>query len=149
MKEMVYRETDETEQDPMKPEVLDRGCYKGLEYIIGSLQFYPVAYIHLPKDHKFVNKNYDDINDIVGSSIPRPLTYANNENNENIVLSTLDQTWVENQYWVGWAYNESFDYSIYTSKHWEKLFGEPLKRWTTKEILEDVKKTIDILIQVE
>lgn len=114
--------------------ILDKGKYKGYEYFILSIGTHPTAYVRIPKGHKYYQKHYEDINiDCHGG-----LSFSENDFPFNPVV--LEDIWL-----IGWDYAHSGDY----------IFDRELislsrdnKKWTTKEILEEVKEIIEQLIEV-
>lgn len=123
MKEMVY-------QKDRKIQVLYSGEYKGYKFAILNLGVHPTAYIE--------NKNgfyeYDEANE---------KTY--NESFPHGGFTFLGKCyWDENDKteYLGWDYAHCDDFSGYYTPE-SGLYDT--KQWTTAEIYEDVKKTIDFL----
>lgn len=115
MKKMVY-------YDDYKRIVLATGLLYGLEYFIMNLGLHPTAYINLPEGMEITD---DDI-DVHGG-----ITYHKN------YLSVSNETELKGNF-IGWDYAHYNDYSGYMKNLPPSLsFG---KRWTTKEIFEEVKE---------
>ncbi|MCM1506992.1 MAG: hypothetical protein NC177_07640 [Ruminococcus flavefaciens] len=116
MKEMVYKNKWETE-------LLDSGVYDGYEYAIVSRGTHPCAYVKLPHGHKYYGVDYADI----PVECHWGLTYSDNR---------LDVLPLRSGWWIGWDYAHGYD-------HMEFFNG---KKWTTAEILDEVK---DVIRQVK
>lgn len=105
--------------------ILDKGTYNGFNYAIVSYGTHPCCYVFLPKGHKYYGKNYDDIDiDCHGG-----LTFSSDDLMFNPVSN---DNWV-----IGWDYAHFKDYT--------SLLGvvyPDAKKWTTEEMLEEVKKVI-------
>ena len=128
MKEMVYQKN--WAPDNRVIDMLDKGIYKGYHYAIVSFGSHPCAYIELPKGHKYYGKDYDDIPiDCHGG-----LTYSR----EGILPSSND--YHKDGYWIGWDYAHLGDYC-----GWLNVFDSTGKKWTTEEILQEVKEVIEQL----
>lgn len=126
MKEMVYRNKSVAEP-------LDSGTYDGYEYAIVSRGFHPCAYVKLPESHKYYGLGYDDI----PVDCHCGLTYSE---------KYLDVMPDSHGGWIGWDYGHCCDYSGFmTHEYWHGIDTSHLKRWTTAEILEEVKQVIDQL----
>lgn len=119
MKEMKY-------QAERKKELLDSGKCMGYNYYILNLGTHPTAYIEIPKNHKYYLKDYDEINiDVHGG-----LTYSDN-------YLIVENEKLTNTWFIGWDYAHYGDYYGYDEMLPEKIkIGG--KKWTTKEIREDV-----------
>ena len=129
MKEMIY--------DPSIENVvlLDSGTYKGFEYyIVNRDGVYPLAYIKVPDDLKISCEDPFEIN---LDSPHGGLTFGC----ENAVPPLLEGIASKGNY-LGWDYAHYDDYTngSYSDSEWFHFM--PGKRWTTKEILEQVKNTI-------
>ena len=128
MKEMEY-------SIDRRIEVLDTGYCLGLLYYIMNLGTHPTAYIRIPEGHKDYKKDYDDID----LSVHGGLTYARN------------YLWIsENQkidgWFVGWDYAHYGDYAGYEEKFPDELKTGG-KKWTTEEILKEVKEACYQLVK--
>lgn len=127
MKEMVYN-----------PEIknvvlLDNGIYEGFEYFIMNCNgAYPLAYIKLPDELKVVFENLFEI-DLV--SPHWGLTYGC----KDAVPPMLEGLASKGNY-LGWDYDHCDDYSGYYDEG--SIRNYVTRKWTTKEILEQVKNTI-------
>lgn len=124
MKEMIY-------QANRTIEVLDSGEIDGYGYYILSLGTHPTAYINLPEGHP-AERGVHDYED-VDIECHGCLTYGNETLN-------LPDGPIEGRF-IGWDYAHCGDYMGYYSN---KAFLEE-KRWTTQEILEEVKDVIQQL----
>lgn len=135
MKEMVYKNYIENGQEVT--EILDEGVYKGFHYVIISYGIYPCAYIEIPKGHKLYDfSDKDKLDDIdchggVTCVSTAGIIRPSNKNHRD-------------GHWIGWDYAHYMDY-FYSPYNFE-FFNEG-KKWTTKEILEDVKNVIEQLIK--
>lgn len=114
-----------------KPLVLDSGKYKGYNYWIISYGSHPCAYVELPKGHIYYGKCDCDAYDLP-IDVHGGITYGN---------YGLHNTIEQDKFLLGWDYNHFGDYSNMNSV----VFCDTGKRWTTEEILEDVKKVIEQL----
>lgn len=116
MKEMIY-------SSKPKREILDTGFCFGLLYYIMNLGTHPTAYIKIPKKYR------DKINDI---EVNGGITYSG----EGLYISENEK--IEG-YFIGWDYAHWGDYAGY-----EEMLPLNLriggKKWTTMEILEEVKE---------
>lgn len=109
--------------------VLHKGEFKGFKFAIVSYGTHPCCYVFLPKEHKYYGKSYDEIDiDCHGG-----LTYSDNE----LIFNPLvNDDWV-----IGWDYAHYNDYmGYYGSDSFENS-----KKWTTKELFEEVKQVIEQL----
>lgn len=130
MKEMIYSTN-------VKRELLDSGKCMNYNYYILNLGVHPTAYIEIPKDHKYYLKHYDDIDIDVHGGLTYSEDYLNLENEK-----------ITNCWFIGWDYAHYEDYSGY-----EELIPNGLKvggkKWTTKEIQEEVYDVCKQLKKVE
>lgn len=121
MKEMTY-------QTEFKREVLDTGYCLGILYFILNLGMHPTAYIKVPKNSKYYGKDIGEIDLNVHGGV----TYAN----DYLYVSENQKI---NGWFVGWDYGHYGDYTGY-----EELLPQNIrcggKKWTTKEILKEVKE---------
>ena len=125
MKEMVYQKT------PIR-EVLDCGTIDGYAYAILSLGTHPTAYVNVPAGHPAYKKDYNKIDmDVHGG-----LTYGSS------ILRTSKTDSLDG-WWLGWDYAHYTDYSGCFPSEWDQ------KRWTTEEIMEDVKTAVAQLKEME
>lgn len=123
MKQMKYKPRREIE-------VLEIGNYKNYKYFIISLGTHPTAYIEIPKDNIYFNKNYDDI-DI---NVHGGLTYSRHG------LLEYKDSW-----FIGWDYSHCNDYNGFELNYPNVFKDHKSKKWTTEEILENVKSAIEQL----
>lgn len=135
MKEMVYKNYMGNGQKVT--EILDEGVYKGFHYAIVSYGTHPCAYIEIPKGHKLYN--ISDKNGLVNIDCHGGITYVSRTG-----LIRPSNKNHRDGYWVGWDYAHCMDY-CYSPYNFE-FFNEG-KKWTTKEIFEDVKNVIEQLIK--
>lgn len=136
MKEMIYKHFDENGQEVI--DMLDEGVYKGFHYVIVSYGTHPCAYVEIPGGHKLYDvSNKDELVDIdchggITYVSTTGLIKPNNENHRD-------------GHWIGWDYAHACDYIGYLPVDFTITNG--LKKWTTKEILEEVKDVIEQLIK--
>ena len=126
MKKMIY-------QQNRKREVLAAGEYLGFTYYILSLGTHPTAYIKIPEGHKYYKKSCDDID----LNVHGGLTFASDE-------LYLDNIININGWFIGWDYAHFGDYLGYEMMYSHSFVSED-KKWTTEEILEEVKKACEEL----
>ena len=110
--------------------VLEKGYTDGYHWVIVSYGTHPCAYVGLPKGHKFYGVHYDNI----PINTHGGLTFSDNELKIN---EPEIKVW-----WIGWDYSHAGDYVGYTmmiSNY--KSYGEE-KKWTTKEIKDDIMSVI-------
>ena len=120
MKEMVYKQE-------RKIEVLDTGYMFGYLYFILSLGTHPTAYIKIPSDHPYFNvKDYNKI----PLNVHMGLTFMNDD---GLILENGD--FIEGKF-IGWDYAHAGDYYPFLDSKYDVLED---KKWTTKEIQEEVK----------
>jgi hypothetical protein len=113
--------------------LLDRGNYKGFNYYILNLGYHPTAYIEMPKGSKYYEKEMEDIDlDVHGG-----VTYAD----DHLYISENERL---EGWFAGWDYAHYGDYGGYEEMMPER-FRVGGKKWTTSEILEEVKHAIDML----
>ena len=115
MKEMMYSKN-------YKREVLDSGICCGYLYYIMSMGTHPCAYIKLPQSHPCYYKSYDEI----PIEVHGGLTFKSEK------LKTDNEIPVLGMY-IGWDYGHIGDYS--GMRYYN---DENDKKWTTREILDDV-----------
>ena len=135
--EMVYEE-----RKNRLPIVLSRGIYKGYEYVILSLYSHPTAYILLDENHKWYGKDYFDI----PLEVHGGLTYGEKDLGGFLEYSDKykceNLTVIRNKWVIGW------DYAHYGDYYYSRFMSETNdKKWTTEEILQEVKKAIDEMIE--
>ena len=122
--------------------ILDTGFYKNYEYIILNLGTHPCAYICVDSKNAFYQKHYDDVPIIVHGG----LTFSNDvlhnvlEYSDKYKCDTLQafrRDWI-----LGWDYSHLGDYYGGSSSTFD------YRKWTTKEIKEEVKYAINQLIDL-
>lgn len=147
MKEMIY--------DPAIKDVilLDNGIYKDFKYfIVNRGGAYPLAYIKLPDALKI---SCEDPFEIELDSPHGGITFGC----EDAVPSLLEGIARKGNY-LGWDYAHYDDYVRWDYDHWdfddyldhdamESFRPKTKKRWITKEILEQVKNTIEEIRDAE
>lgn len=114
-----------------KREIIGHGKYEGYTFYILSLGTHPTAYVEIPKYHYIYKKEYSEIYEI---DVHGELTYS-----ENYLYLPNDK--LENSWFIGWDYNHYDDYN--------SMFFTEGKKWTTKEIFDDVKSVIEQLKLME
>ena len=123
MKEMIYGNN--------QFEILDMGTYKGKDYVIISMMgYHPCAYVHSNYDYTF--KYEYDSPAHCGFTFYGSLSHWKHKD-------TLDEETKQffNRCFIGWDYGHAGDY------HGGCSFFEDDKKWTTEEILENVKEVIE------
>lgn len=137
MKEMIYTATS-------KREWLIHSYYKGVEFVIMSLGTHPTAYIGLMKDNHLYGKYYYD-DDFPLLSCNGGITYT-----EPSIRNEDGKTVGTYKWWIGWDYNHLCDYNGLLAQDisYDALLLDafPLKKWTTNEILDEVKTVIDEIL---
>lgn len=134
MKEMIY-------SNERKREMLDKGCINEggytFEYIILNLGTHPTAYISIPQNHKYYKKDWEDIDLQVHGGITYSESYLHLS--EDIEISG---------WYIGWDYAHLMDW--YGGDDDLELWTEfKRKKWTTEEILEEVKEAIKQLGEIK
>lgn len=109
-------------------EILDEGNINGFDYKIINYGPHPCAYVSLPSNHKYYNEDYDniDINCHGGLTFGRITTFKPDK---------------DIKFWIGWDYAHLGDYSGLDIRY-PSDFRVGGKKWTTEEILEEVKNVI-------
>lgn len=114
-------------------ELLANAKYKNYNFYIYNLGNHPTAYVEIPKESKLYKKEHNDINiDVHGG-----LTYSDD---------CLDGHY--NSWFIGWDYAHFDDYTTSSEMflvEWDSIG----KKWTTREILEEVFNVIDQIIKIE
>lgn len=119
MKEMKY-------QLNRKIELLDSGKCLDFNYYILSLGTHPTAYIKIPKNHKYYNKDYDEIDIDVHGGLTYSKHYLYTSENEKL-----------DGWFIGWDYAHLGDYLGYEEMY-PSFLEMKEKKWTTKEIQKEV-----------
>lgn len=122
-KEITYKESNK---------LICEGNYLGYNFYI-YFGFCPLAYIEIPLNHKYYYVDYDEISIYCHGG----LTYSDDELG---IDSSKNNSW-----FIGWDYGHINDYI--------KLPKSPIfieknskdKKWTTDEILEEIKNVIEQL----
>ena len=128
MKQMQYQANN-------KIELLDSGTFKNYNYYILSLGTHPTAYVEIPKSNKIYEKDYSEID----LEVHGGLTYSR------------DFLWISKEkklqgWFIGWDYAHYGDYAGYELMFPQEFQISEEKKWTTEEILEEVK---DVIRQIE
>lgn len=131
MKEMVYKNYMENGQEVI--EILDEGIYKDFHYAIVSYGTHPCAYVEIPEGHELYDVSDED--ELVDIDCHYGITYVSKTG-----LIKPSNKNHRDGHWIGWDYAHYMDY----------IFGicHCGKKWTTKEIFEDVKNVIEQLIKI-
>lgn len=107
--------------------ILDKGKYKGFNYCIVNYGTHPCCYVFLPKNHKYYGKQYFDI--------PIECHWGLTFSDKDLIFNPLpNKKWV-----IGWDYAHCDDYTSFG------LDFEGQKKWTTDELVEEVKEVIEQL----
>ena len=133
MKEMIYK--DELID---WGEVLDEGTYKGLDYAIVSKGKFPCAYIGCPY-------GVSGIDDEILKKIKVHGKFTFYGKGYWDLISTFGRRF------LGWDYGhmDLGDFTYWAEKYEKDCPPkETLKKWTTQEILDEVKDVIDQLIDL-
>lgn len=110
-------------------EVLMKGNFKGFDFFILNLGMHPTAYIRIPKDHSWYQKDYGSLDlDVHGG-----LTFSDSDFRFNPIV-------VPDSWWIGWDYGHAGDYAGYAPQ----IEG---KKWTTEEVFEEVKEAIHKIME--
>lgn len=125
MIEMEYTNTR------VKPYRLATGTHKGFQYYVLSLGTHPCAYV----DASGVSKGELDTKRICCHG---GITYSKD------YLATVDRKgWL-----IGWDYAHCGDYGGWLPTHHEAVCVGSLKRWTTREIVEECKNVIEQIVEL-
>ena len=131
VKEMVYTKE-------RKREVLATGYYFGLLYYVLSLGTHPTAYVKIPKDNWLCTvKNYDDI----------PIECHGGLTFRKDYLYITDNQKIEGEF-IGWDYAHCGDYAPYYEDLPSMGLAEKSKKWTTHEILKEVKDVCSQIVEL-
>ena len=115
MKEMIYTKNETCE-------ILYEGFYKDYKFYIYNYGPTPCAYIEVPKGHKLYEVHYMNIEDVYPHG---GFTFS-----KHSLRDYHTDNWI-----LGWDYAHADDYFPYLS--------DDGKKWTTKEIYEEVKRVIE------
>lgn len=122
-----------------KREILDEGIIDGFHYIILNLGWHPTAYVEIPKNHPYYKAGYDDID--IDIEVHGGLTYSGDMGKDGEWYLGWDYAHCEDYFGCVELYREALDLPEWTPE-WTG------KKWTTEEILEDVKTAIRQLKEV-
>lgn len=112
--------------------VIAENIYNGYHYMVISYGTHPCAYVELPKDHPYYNKEYDSMDIACHGG----LTYS------NMNYGCKENVYKEG-FWIGWDYAHYGDYTCGT-------FVDPdEKKWTTEEIICEAKRVIKQLEEIK
>lgn len=124
MKEMVYKPALK------EREILYSGEYNGYKYYIVSLGTHPCAYVEVPEGHICYGKCDEDA------------YHLDIDVHGGITFGDFGLKGVSDKFMLGWDYNHCDDY-YFTMLPFRNAYKG--KKWTTKEMLEDVKSVINRL----
>lgn len=126
MKEMIYTENRHT------PEILDKGEYRGVEYVVISLGTHPTAYVkNIIKVSDYTDERF------CGIYVHGGVTYLGDAYWTDLECKIPDTKY------LGWDYAHAGDY---VGWH-DHCTGEDIK-WTTEEIVVECKRVIDQLLNL-
>lgn len=128
MKKMIYT-------PDRKIEILFEGKYMGYQFYILNLGTHPTAYVEIPYKSKLFGLSYYQIYNLVDIDVHGGLTYS------DCTLYLEERNKIKG-WFIGWDYTHFGDYFGYEETMPES-FRTGGKRWTTKEIFEDVKTAIN------
>lgn len=131
MKEMIY-------SNDAKREWLDHGEYNGYEYVIMSLGTHPTAYVGIPGAEANVIFQEEDLEESDHINVHGGITYEN-----SFIRDENKNEYSNGKWWIGWDYAHLYDYMP------DNDYGQYRKKWTTEEILEDVKSVVNQIIERE
>ena len=129
--------------------ILANGKYKGYVYWILNLGTHPTAYVEVPRGHELWFNDYDECPVECPVECHYGLTYS-----ENYLHDCNHGEWT-----IGWDYAHADDFTGYDLRfsalmpeceiEMMKKRNETLKKWTTKEIFQEVKSVINQLKEME
>lgn len=123
---MIYKNSQ-------NPEILANGTFRGYNFWILSYGTHPCAYVEIPKNHPFYGKTYMNMENL-DLDVHGGITFSNSS-----LHDIIKDTWI-----IGWDYAHAFDYSSIFADY----IGEPLRKWTTEEIYEEIEIAIIDLINM-
>lgn len=129
MKEMIYTHDS-------RREWLDHGEYEGYEYVIMSLGTHPTAYVGIPDAEAVAMFQQDEIEDSNLIDVHGGITYEH-----GCLLDENGDECCQGKWWIGWDYAHLYDYMP------GRDYGQYQKKWTTEEIMEEVKSAINQIIE--
>ena len=131
MKTEIYNEKGRYE-NPIIIEAGEDGDYFWLVISLGS---HPCAYVGVKAEHPLFGIDYDEMYEKdIAIDVHGGVTYTSRE----VIGMGLDR------WWIGWDYAHSGDYTAFSSEISEsyKKLRRHERKWTLKEIKEDVKDVI-------
>lgn len=134
----VYLEMEYGYEMGKEKKVLAEGEFKKYPFKIISYGTHPCAYIGLTKKSRFYREKYENIDLPVHGG----LTFGG-------TLPWLDRGF----YWIGWDYSHLYDFTgIHLNPaltKYSEYFIKNKKRWTVKEMLQEVEEAIRKLDRME
>ena len=128
IKEMVY-------SAECKIEILVEGFCGNFPFCIVSYGTHPCCYVGVGSKHPFYDEHYDSID----LNCHGGITYAERSND-------IGSKIMKNYYVLGWDYAHIDDYmGYYNSEVSRGLSYSKWKKWTTEELLEEIKKVVQQL----
>lgn len=119
--EMMYG--DENLQKTKTCKTLAAGDYKGIQFkIVNTCGTHPCGYINVPATYGLNEEKYN-FYPHGGITFIEFVSHGHG----------LDLPKIKNNLWLGWDFAHLGDYTSYSNGH----------KWTTEEILEDMKEAID------
>ena len=121
-------------EDFQKDYIIDRGIYRGHEYVVRWCGSHPCAYVK-PRCHLSDDQIYD-------IPVHGGISYC------NMFYPLLCANFEGSKDFVGWDYMHWGDYR---TSEFDDYYNEKVitKKYTYEEIMEDVKKAIDYLCKLE
>ncbi|MBQ2653313.1 MAG: hypothetical protein IJF83_07150 [Methanobrevibacter sp.] len=116
--------------------------YKDYLLYILSLGSHPTAYIVLDEDDKLYGLNMDELDSIPDLYCHGGFTYSKN------TLTVPGYSYVnehEKKWVIGWDYGHHRDWTNLLPEDIQLEFGS--KKWTTREILNECREVIDMIIE--
>lgn len=118
--------------------VLAKGSIEGFDFCIISRGTHPTAYVRIPKGHRYYKKQYYDL--------PVLCHWGFSFSAEDLVFNPVE---LKDSWWVGWDYAHIGDYVSCYNETVGILNADSYKKWSTQEILSEVKNVIKQLKEVE
>ena len=128
--------------DPKNPirEILYEGDYEGYHFYIVSYGMHPCAYVEIPNDHPWFERDYmeGDMDDYINCH--GGVTFT------DTLHHVLGEAASKGRWFIGWDYGHVGDFEAYylDDPTLSKSFLDD-KKWTTEEIYEEVKDVINQL----
>lgn len=133
--EFNYLEMEYQNKRLEKPIILCEGKYKDYQFYILNLGTHPCGYVEIPKEHILYEKDYFEIEEME-INVHGGITYT------NYFLYGIDKK----SWYIGWDYAHAFDYyGGYDDKIFTNGLNDNCKKWSTIEIIEEVKNVINQL----